>query len=172
MTTEQAASILKTGFLLGYFNKSVISQWAEKKILMGYENNSMIELVLVENKSNNEVLSLIGLLAACDDVYDKEFLDQYYFGLFNDALLMDDSESNWMAIENEVLRYAFIEDRYVSEDHKFFISMLDNDYSLRKQGYSGEMRMPDQLLDFLRPYDKFRGIQAELDLEGIPKPVF
>ena len=169
MTIKQTAYILKIGFLLKYFSKKQIGYWADKKISEGCENFLILEVSFIESKSDSEALSLISSLIGETDITDKELLDQYYLGFFRVLLLLHETECKWINIEKEVLRYYSTENYFVNDEQKLFISILNNDFSLRQKGLSGVMQMPSHLVNFLNPYPKFYELQEQLEREGLPR---
>ena len=86
MTIQQTAIILKVGFIMRYFDKAVIQQWAGNKIIKGNDNISFIELALIESKSNSEVIALITSIVGEAAFECNQILDAYYLGFFIESL--------------------------------------------------------------------------------------
>jgi len=171
MTIRQISCILKFGFLLKYFNKKQIGDWASKKVMENCNDINIIELTFIENKSNNETLTLLNLLIGEMSMNDIQFINQYYLGFFKEELVGKKTKSNWIAIENEILKYFSLDDDLASgNDISWLISILSNDYSLRKDGLTGVMKMPQDLILLLDKFENFKGMQEQLDKENISNP--
>jgi len=169
MTIKQIACIQKRGFLLGYFTKKQISFWADNRILEGYEDFNILELSLLKNKSDSEILVLIDDFIGTTDLCTKDFLDEYFLGYCKEVLYSNlaDKETS-MNVEKEILKYHNSLESDFEDDLKLFISILNNDYSLRRNGLNGVIKIPDDLIIFLEPYQKFNEIQSQLNNSGFP----
>jgi hypothetical protein len=148
-------SILYVWFLLGYIDKKSIIHWSDKQILLYEDNSIYIELSLSINKSDSEILSLLSMINEAE--LDYICIRKYYFGLF--WKLLENKIVKWDKIQEEVLKLYFnclinFKYDYVSfkgnEDVNIF-SLLQNDFNLRKEGYSGIVDMPNGL-EFLSFY--------------------
>lgn len=148
-------SILYVGFLLGYIDKKSIISWSDKHILLKEDNSIYFDLSLSINKSDSEILSLLSMINEAE--LDYSCIRKYYFGLF--WKLLEDKIVKWDKIQEEVLNLYFkclINFKY---DYVSFIgaaevnifSLLQNDFNLRKEGYSGVVDMPNGL-EFLSFY--------------------
>jgi hypothetical protein len=164
---QKIGCVIKYGFLLKYFNREQIVSWADKKISQGVDNFNVLELSLLKNKSDNEILILIDSLTGIIDNNYKNFLDGYFLGCYRELSLLNIYKSQSIKIEKEVLRYYSISDFELDDDEKLFISILNNDFSLRHEGLTGVLQIPEDLNLFLNKYTEYYELQKQLDDEGI-----
>lgn len=160
----QIALILKIGYLLNYYEKNIIINWADSLINDGDLDSSVIDLSLSSDKSINEVTEILQVIT--NELSDTSFIDEYFFGYFSEKLKLN--KLAWQTIERDVLKYFELQDNFLFDDNtRLYFSSLQEDYSLRKDGFGGMMSMPDDLLTFLDKYKKYFIIDNSLKQMGI-----
>lgn len=149
MDIIQSAEILKTGLLLNYFKRDNIIKLADKLIMEGVMNDDIIELSLAS--SIGDMVTCLNKIA--ESCLQKSIVKDYFFGFYNFCL--NESLDLWKEVQNEYIR--FIENEFVnfSDEEILFYSRLKNDVSLQKDGFSGIMDLPLEILSFFKSYNKF-----------------
>jgi len=165
MWTYTIADILKIGLLLGHFDEKDISVWAEKQISDGNNEELIINLLFAKNKS--EIISLLNEKVLTSSGINRELTNEYFLGFYNELLKKTTNE--WDKIAKYVLKYFSLNEFVLDDDEKLFVSRLNNDMSLRDEGFAGPMDMPVELIDFLKKHNKFNELQKRLTDEGLPQ---
>lgn len=149
-------NVIYIGILHNYILKEYIIEWADNQIVN--KNNYkdyIIDLSFSSNKTEKEILALLSNYTTDDNNLAIEF----YFSTFRK--LMKEGYYSWQMVEKEIVK--FYENEFIKKDTEdLFYSRIIDDYYLRKEGFSGNMKMPKELLQFLSKYSLADSIYEEL----------
>lgn len=149
-------NIIYIGLLFNYILKDYIIDWADDQIVnKGNNEDYIIELSFSSNKTEKEILAMLSNYITDDYNLTIEF----YFSQFN--MLIKKGYYNWERVEEEIVK--FYKSNFITEDTEdLFYSRIIDDYYLRKDGFSGNMNMPKELLQFLSKYSLTDSIYEDL----------
>lgn len=160
-------NFLCSGNLMGYLTLQKISHWADKKILTNTDN--LQEDILLDISSCSKELEMISVLSKYRNVGCENILD-YYLSLYK--VLGKENKLSYDILSVEILaaygvcNNSFQDQSFIDIDvakYGLFFSRLSDYIELRKDGYSGNMNMPQELIDFLSDYNNNIQIFKELD---------
>ena len=162
MDKSLIALVLKVGFLLGIIDKKSIVSWADFNINIGDFDNAVLELSLIKSKTNNEIISLLNIIANRDDDDNTKYTFNYLMCLFCNEITKN--PKLWSTIEKYIVDLGCIL-RYNSDEVCFL--RIEDDYSLRKEGFSGCMNLPNELISYLSNYDVYSNDLKKLNEYGV-----
>lgn len=150
MDHSSIAEILKIGLLLGYLKKEAIISWADDLINIGEIDEVVIEISLSRNKSVNDLLSALNALS---NKSSKGIAKRFFLNFF---MKKSELESHSLVdIEIKLLELYHLGILDFSEDEKFSLSILESDYSLRRDGYKNQIKIDDEINSLLFNYKDF-----------------
>ncbi|WP_165024364.1 MULTISPECIES: hypothetical protein [unclassified Dysgonomonas] len=136
---------LYSGYLMGYLSSENIIKWADNEIVNGNNNPAIIDISL-SKADNNQIISSLNILPK-DEV---STIVVYYYSLYN--TLLKTKKLKWNLIEEEL--YRLYQNNFINGyNNDLFFTRLADDYHLRKDGFTGNMKMPDELNTFLSKYN-------------------
>lgn len=159
-------NFLYSGYLMGYLTIRKISDWAHEQILFNKYN--LQEDILLDISSSYQESDLISVLSKYRDADIQKVFD-YYLSLYN--ILGNENKLSYDILTIEILKaYSICNDSFQdrsfinidSEKYDFFFSRLSDYMGLIKDGYSGNLNMPRELIDFLSDYNEDISIFKEL----------
>ena len=133
--------IIYIGFIMGYIKTESVKNWADSHIATGNFDD-----FLIDSSTTNDLISVLKI-----DPISEESID-FYLKAYQKLLL--NGYSNWEAIQEEMIK--LYHNNFVIDNDSFFFSRLSDDYSLRKDGLSENMDMPNELYDFLKKYQNIK----------------
>lgn len=135
---------LKIGVLLDLISIEEILKWSDKNIIDNHTNDLFLDLSSL-NKSNNIKLKIINLLEKFEKEITEEKFKQFERVLF---IFLLKNIKNWKFVQKQLVIYFDIKYKTTNYDDEFSFRLKD-DYFLRKDGFSGCMKMPNELRLFL-----------------------
>lgn len=153
---EKETAFLFSGYIMSYLRNEDIIKWADQKILESVNNELIFDLSL-SGKDETQLISILKKL--CKESLIKE-VDIYYFSLYR--ILLNKEIYDWNFIAKEMRRLYF--NNFISiNDNDFFFSRLYDYFELIRDGFTGNMDMPKELIEFLSNYNEDITIFKELD---------
>lgn len=156
------ALVLKVGFLLEMIDKKSIVSWADFNINNGDFDNTVLELSLIKSKTNNEIISLLNKIANNEKGNNVQYVVNIFMGVFYIEIIKN--PKLWLTIEKKIVEIKNI--LGYNSDEVFF-SRIEDDYSLRKEGFSGCMNLPNELISYLSNYEVYSNDLKKLNECGI-----
>lgn len=134
--------LINVGFQLGLIEK--------RELILYFENE-------YNCKKSDVSLDVISLSESCDVNRFIEILTKYSYEVDkNDFVKLNSvflffllKETDWHRLEVTILRYYGFFNQYFDETDFEFWSNLRDDFELRRDGFSGCMNMPSDLLNYL-----------------------
>jgi len=142
MQNNNIAKILKLGFIINIFDFNLIQRWAEKKINEEHYDDDIAELLFSRNKEKGEVIELLNRL---ENGSDDKIVKSFFLSLFYQEL-KNNRKKYWKNIEKKMYELFSIDD--LKKDD--FILRLNDDYLLRREGFSGNINQPVELFNYLK----------------------
>jgi hypothetical protein len=146
LKTAAEAKILRCGFSIGYFDKSVIERWAERQIA-AYDEPSieLIDLAILRNTHPIDVMN--PLTKVGQDLPDSESAAAQ-FGFIGLQF-----ESGDLPLFNTVRWLFSLKDQpEISESERLMLYWLDDAYDLALTGIDSLENVDSQLREFIAPY--------------------
>ncbi|MFV0364867.1 MAG: hypothetical protein ACK5LL_17515 [Suipraeoptans sp.] len=146
-----------TGYLLGYLNIKTIQHWADNQLLsinINYTEDLLLDISLCMD--NKQMISILKRNKSQNIHYTLE----YYFSLYR--ILGGGNKLSYNNLTEDILgaycvcNNSFEDKSFIEEDEKynlFFTRLLDYQ-ELIKDGFTGNMNMPQELIFFLSNYHK------------------
>lgn len=161
-----------TGYMLGYLNINNIQNWADKKLSSNdsnFKEGLLLDISLcIDNK---QMVSILQRNKSQNIHYTLE----YYFSLYR--ILGEENQLSYNNLIEEILgaynicNNSFEDKSFIEEDEKYnlFFTRLSDYQELIKDGYTGNMNMPEELIFFLSNYHKDISIFKNLwfNIKGI-----
>lgn len=144
-------ALIKIGFQLKLITKEEILDFAEEEF-NNKLNDMFIDILSLSKQS--EMGKFIDVLNQFSyEISVNEFRKAHTLFLF-----FLSKEKNWFELEKKILEYYGFFNLYLDEMDYEFWSRLQDDFSLRTQGFTTNMKMPSELSDYLKkqidmPYD-------------------
>lgn len=153
-------NILRVGLLLDYYSLDNIFDWAQAE-LSRVSISSKLSEILLSTSTKAEMVSAL----RDDNPTDTILINSHQFFLSFYYHCLKELRNDWFSIEAEMLRYFSIVDPTLLEGgQKLFISMLNNDFSLREEKLPSPMDMPNDLISFLEPYKDYNNLLVKYHL--------
>lgn len=156
---------LYTGYVMSYLTTQQIVKWADCELSRGIQDEKIIELSLADN--TNKVISILNCLCERKKESFKD-VGQDYLSMYN--IMLRNKCLDCSLIGKEIIKLysnKFIESP-IGINHDFFIRLTDY-YSLIEDGFTGNMKMPEELISFLSNYNTYIEIFGKLgfNIKGI-----
>jgi hypothetical protein len=136
-------TFFKIGFELNLISKNDLISFSQKEIESNY-NEFHFEILTLSNESNSldfiEIFNLLGT-----EIKKDEFLQTN--AIFINYIF---KEKDWFQQQELLLKYYSFFNIYLDEDDFEFWSRLKDDFSLRKEGFSGCMKMPSEMKNYFK----------------------
>lgn len=155
MENEQAFRY--TGFLMSYLTSKQIIEWADNKIIEGDMSEWLLNISL-SNGNKNIILHELKTQILEEKLYATT--DIYYFSLYR--ILLNNKVYDWKYISKEIYK-LYLNNLISISDPEFFFSRLVDYIELIRDGFTGNMDMPNELIEFLSNYNEEITIFKELD---------
>lgn len=157
--------IIHTGYLLGYLNAKTIHDWADNQLLLDkkdYPHDLLIDISCANDKQ------LLSFIFRNNTQYNQNILP-LYLSLYR--ILGEKKKLSYNSLIIEVLssfnvsNNAFQDNSWTEEDEKydFFFTRLSDYQALIKDGFTGNMNMPLELISFLSHYHEDISIFGNLN---------
>jgi len=140
--------ILEIGFLLDLITREDLLEWSNLNLINGKLDEVFIELSSITSKNTNEQIISILNNRSEKKITKNEF--QKFHLIFLSFVF--NSYSDWKDIQNILVKYDSINSEYFEEREFEFWSRLKDDYTLRKEGFTGCMNMPSELNEYFNKY--------------------
>jgi len=152
----KSLNFIYTGYLLGYLDIKTIQSWADNQLLsniINYKEDLLLDLSCANEK---EILSILKI----NSTQDSDFTLKYYFSLYRvlgeKKKLSYDKIIVQISSAYRICNNSFQDKSFIEEDEKYnlFFTRLSDFQELIKDGYTGNMDMPNELISFLSNYQK------------------
>lgn len=143
---------------MGYLTLQKIVEWVDKQLLLNTDN--LQDDILLDISSCSQKSEMISVLSKYKDEDFQKTLD-YYLSLYK--ILGNENRLSYDILSVEILSaYSICNNSFQnqifididSEKYDLFFSRLSDYIGLVKDGYSGNMNMPKELIDFLSNYNE------------------
>jgi hypothetical protein len=136
-------TFFKIGFELNLISKNELISFAQREIENNY-SDFYFEILLLTTESNSlsfiEIFNLFGT-----EIQKDEFLKTY--SVFIKYIFR---QKDWFYQQELLLKYYTSFSIYLDGDDFEFWSRLNDDFSLRKEGFSGCMKMPGEMKNYFK----------------------
>src|SRR5690606_36355667 len=158
--------ILEIGFILRLIPREDILHWSDDNIVKGNNESIFIDLSSITSKDDDEtiidILKQNSVELAENDFYlfHRIFLSNLYQGL-----------KRWENVQIKLIEYyKRLKDHFDEKEFEFW-SRLKDDYELRKDGFTGCMSMPRELIQYFKSYkiENYEGVSLKLLLDNFDK---
>lgn len=150
---------LFTGYIMSYLTDKDITEWADHKILQNEYNDPIIELSL----AGNQHMIVSQLKRLCDETTSFTEFGSQYLSLYQ--TINSKKALHWSEIGEEICK--LYKNEFISasaiDDKDDFLARIFEYYALIKDGCTGNMKMPEELNQFLASYNE--DIQIFKDLK-------
>lgn len=137
----EISGILKIGLILGYLKKDNVIGWADFLInKKGCTNEVVIELSISGSRTTNEI---IDLLSSLSDEFSMGIAKSFFLTYFKNRIAVEKNMTD--KLEEELLNFYHLSIFDFNEDEKFAFSVLESDYSLRRDGYGKNISIDREL---------------------------
>ncbi|TSE02495.1 hypothetical protein [Aquimarina algiphila] len=133
-------------FSLELFTEERLIKFGEDNLIQGNTEGWIVDLGSVtEPMPKNffvEILKKVG-----NEITEEEFL------MFHKIYITSLKEiNNWKEIQEKLIKYYELFSLFLDKLDYEFWSRLKDDIQLRKEGFSGMMKMPDEINEYLNEY--------------------
>ncbi len=136
---------IKIGFELGLINKDELISFCENKILQNYYNDMCINIASLSLNVSNQIFL---------ETLKENNIAKMDFSFCHPLILyyLKKETADWKKLQMKMIKYYDICKKKLDFENFEFWSRIKDDYELRKDGFSGCMKMPKELFDYINTY--------------------
>lgn len=134
--------IIYIAIYLDYLSVEEFTDWINLKISNNENESYFIDFIYNKERKKWDVIELLKNYVSDDFTKASEYFFSQFYNLIHSGYY------DWEEVENELVK--FYENDFV-EKNIFFVRLKD-DFLLRKDGFSGNMDMPKELMFFLEKH--------------------
>lgn len=135
---------LKNGVLLGLISVDEIVAWSDRNIVEDRIDDLFIDLSTTSSKTKYEIAKILERFE-----YETTKEEQTKFEKILFSFLLKEIR-NWEKVQEQLLIYFNLKYKKEFNYDEEFPIRLNDDFYLRKDGFSGNMNMPRELQDYLQ----------------------
>jgi len=159
---ETLSHLIRFGLSFHKMTPKVVNEWADKKILE--QTTDPIFFDLSTAWTTNKIVEILFQRIKWDfaDYEIRDLLLSYYNEYLNANLKL------WFDIEKELIDYFDLFGANSNSEYaEDFLYFLQDDWALRRDGFTGLYKMPEHLEDNLSKFKNYSKLKALLDSQGM-----